>query len=306
MIEKNTKIKQYAKELGFDNVGIVKAEFLFDEKDNLNNWLKKGYNAKMSFMNRNIDKRLNPRLLVENAKSVIVLLKNYFTENQQIKDTYKISKFAYSSDYHDIIKKDLQQLFNFINDEIQPISGRFFVDSAPVLEGAWAKKAGLGWIGKNSLLLTKKGSFFFIAELIIDLELDYEVVDYKSFCGTCTKCIDSCPTNAIVAPYTVDANKCISYQTIENKEEIDILLKNKFEDWIFGCDICQDICPWNKKSEFTENEHFKISDLLKNMSKNDWETLTKESFNNIFTNSAVKRTKYEGLMRNINFVSKTK
>ena len=302
MITKSEKIKEYAKQIDFDAVGIVSADFLSEEKNNLNNWLKNGYNAEMDFMNRNIDKRLDPRELVDNAKSVIVVLKNYFPEKHQIKNTYKISKFSYGNDYHHVIKNDLRKLFNFINDEIQPIKGRIFVDSAPVLEGAWAKKAGLGWVGKNSLLLTKKGSFFFIGELIIDLELESETVDYKSFCGTCTKCIDACPTNAIVEPYIVDANKCISYQTIENKGDIDISLKGKFENWIFGCDICQDVCPWNKKSTPTNEKHFKITDLLQNLTKKEWQNLNRESFNNIFKNSAISRTKLSGLKRNIEFI----
>ncbi|MBN2894025.1 MAG: tRNA epoxyqueuosine(34) reductase QueG [Bacteroidales bacterium] len=299
--EKSKKIKEFANEIGFDNVGIVKADFLNDEKENLANWLNNGYNADMQYLENNFDKRLDPRLLVENAKSVIVVIKNYFPENQQLEDTFKVSKYSYNDDYHTVIKNNLHKLFNFINTEIQPVKGRIFVDSAPVLEKAWAKKAGLGWIGKNSLLLTKKGSFFFIGEIVIDIELDYEVIDYKSFCGNCIKCIDACPTNAIVKPYIVDSNKCISYQTIENKGEIDISLKGKFENWIFGCDICQDVCPWNKFSEPTSNQQFKISDLLQNMSKKDWKNLTVDEFNNIFKGSAVKRTKYEGLMRNINF-----
>lgn len=288
--------------MGFDEIGIVKADFLAEEKARYIEWLNKGYNADMQYMARNIDKRLDPRLLVENAKSVIVVLKNYYPKTKQIENTFKISKYSLGQDYHKVLKDDLYKLYNYINTEIEPISGRVFVDSAPVLERTWAKKAGLGWIGKNSLLITKKGSFFFIGIIIIDIELEYEKPDYKSFCGKCTRCIDACPTNAIVEPYVVNAQKCISYQTIENKKEIDEDLKNKFKDWIFGCDICQDICPWNRYAEYSDVDVFKISDLIKNKTKEDWVKLTKEEFNNIFKNSPVKRTKYKGLMRNINFV----
>lgn len=299
---KSEKIKDFAKKIGFDDVGIVKAHFLIEEKEYLLSWLKNEYHADMQYMAKNIEKRLDPRLLVENAKSIIVLLKNYYPQEKQIVDSYKISKYAYNLDYHDVIKNDLLKLYDFINNEIEPINGRMFVDSAPVLERVWAKKAGLGWIGKNSLLITKKGSFFFIAELILDIELEYETKDYKNFCGTCTKCIDSCPTNAIVEPFVIDSKKCISYQTIENKNEIDENLKGKFEDWIYGCDICQDVCPWNKFVEPSNSEAFKIASMLKEMNKNNWENLTKEKYDNIFMKTAVKRTKYSGLMRNIKFV----
>ena len=303
MQEKSIKIKQLAKKVGFDDVGIVKADFLKEQENYVRNWLNNSYNAEMDYMANNFEKRLNPSLLVEGAKSVIIVLKNYLPENRQINNTYKISKYAYSTDYHQVIKRKLSELFDLINNEIEPVSGRFFVDSAPVLERALAQKAGLGWIGKNSLLLTKKGSFFFIGELIIDLELNYDYTQISSYCGTCTKCIDACPTRAIIEPNVVDARKCISYQTIENKNNIDISLKGKFNDYIFGCDICQDVCPWNNKSE-TNNE-FNGSDFLLKMTKNDWKNLTKEKFDTIFNKSAVKRTKYSGLMRNINFVSNT-
>ncbi len=290
-------IKNKALELGFSACGISKSDFLPDDKINLENWLAKGYNAEMQFMNNYFNKRLDTRLLVENSKSVISVLMNYYPEKQQTENcNYKISKFAYGKDYHFIIKEKLQQLFDFINENIAKIEGRIFVDSAPVLESSWAKKSGLGWIGKNSLLITKKGSFFFIGEIICDLELEPDI-PINEYCGTCDKCITACPTNAITEPYVVDANKCISYLTIEKKGDLDE--KTNLHDWIFGCDICQDACPWNKKSEILSEELFNPHpNLLKN-TKKDWENLNKTDFNTIFKKSAVKRTKYDGLMRNI-------
>ncbi len=303
--EKTQKIKQFAKKIGFDDIGIVKAIFLEEEKERLLSWLENNYHANMGYMERNVEKRLDPRLLVENAKSVIVLLRNYYPEKkQQHKDSYKISKYAYGQDYHNVIKKYLWQLYDYINTEIEPITGRVFVDSAPIMERTWAKRAGLGWIGKNSLLITKRGSFFFISELIIDLELDYENVSYREYCGKCTRCVDACPTNAIVKPYVVDAVKCISYQTIENKGELDKNLTGMFDDWIYGCDICQDVCPWNRYAKESDVDEFKITSLLNEMNKEDWENISKTTFDNIFRKSAVKRTKYSGLVRNINFVNK--
>ncbi len=297
-------IKEYALNLGFDDVGIIKADFLKDEEKRLREWLNRRYNAEMSYMERNFQKRLDVRELVENAKTVIVVLKNYYPKELQQADTYQISKYAYSADYHKIIKDDLHKLFNYINSEIQPILGRVFVDSAPVLEKTLAKNAGLGWIGKNSLLLTKKGSYYFIGEIIIDLELNYDDVDFLSYCGTCTKCIDACPTNAIVEPYIVDANKCISYLSIEKKGAFDEKMSLNFENNIFGCDICQDVCPWNRKVKSTIDERFNPNFLLLQLKKDDWINLSKQKFDNIFNTSAVKRTKYEGLMRNIEYVNK--
>ncbi len=303
--EKTQKIKQFAKKLGFDDVGIVKAVFLEDEKERLLSWLKKNYHADMGYMERNVEKRLDPRLLVENAKSIIVLLRNYYPQKKQdTTKSYKIAKYAYGQDYHDVIKKYLWQLYDYINTEIEPITGRVFVDSAPVMERTWARRAGLGWIGKNSLLITKKGSFFFISELIIDLELDYETPTYKEYCGKCTRCIDACPPKAIVAPRVVDSAKCISYQTIENKGEVDKNLTGMLDDWIYGCDICQDVCPWNRYAQASDVEEFKITEMLHEMSKEDWQNLSKLTFDNIFRKSAVKRAKYSGLVRNIKFVNK--
>ncbi len=296
-------IKKYAIQIGFDDLGIVKADFLDSEKKYFLDWLDKGYNAEMGYMSRNIEKRLDPRLLVENAKSIIVVIKNYYPQNLQNTDTYKISKYAYNQDYHIVIKNDLTKLFEFINQNVTKIKGRIFVDSAPVLERAWAKKTGLGWIGKNSMLITKKGSFFFIGVIISDLETEYKPLEMDSYCGNCTKCIDACPTNAIVEPFVIDSNKCISYQTIENKGEIELNLKDKFNDFIFGCDICQDVCPWNTKQNPTNDKRFSLKDEIKILDKKTWEKLNKETFDNIFVNSAVKRTKFDKIVRNIKFVS---
>lgn len=301
-LNNNEKIKKYALEIGFDDVGIIRADFLSDEKDNLQKWLDNNYHAEMSYMERNFDKRLDARLLVENAKSIIVVLKNYYPPKVQNSDTYQISKYAYGQDYHKVLKDDLYKLFEFINNEINETKGRVFVDSAPVLEKAIAKKAGLGWIGKNSMLLTKKGSFFFIGEIIIDLELSYSDKELASFCGNCTKCIDACPTNAIVEPYIINANKCISYLTIEKKGDFDDNLNLNFENNIFGCDICQNVCPWNKKSTPTNDPRLLNNSILLKLKHNDWENISQQTFNNIFKHSPVKRTKLEGLRRNINFV----
>jgi len=253
-------------------------------------------------MENHFDKRLNPTLLVEDAKSVVSLLLNYYPEAKQIGDTYKISKYAYGQDYHYVIKDKLKELLFSIQEKIGAVSGRAFVDSAPVLDKAWAAKSGLGWIGKNSNLLTQKvGSFYFIAELIIDLELDYDnpVTDH---CGTCTACIDACPTEAIVSPYVVDGSKCISYFTIELKEAIPQEMKGKFDDWMFGCDVCQDVCPWNRFSKPHNEPLFNPNPHLLSMSKKDWIEMTEETFKVVFKNSAVKRTKYQGLKRNIGFL----
>ena len=256
----------------------------------------------MSYMENHFDKRLNPTLLVDDAKSVISLLLNYFPSEKQNPDSFKISKYAYGNDYHQVIKEKLNQLLQFIQTEIGEVSGRAFVDSAPVLDKAWAAKSGLGWIGKNSNLITQKvGSFYFIAELIIDLNLTYDhaVTDH---CGSCTACIDACPTEAIVAPYVVDGSKCISYFTIELKENIPEEMKGKFSDWIFGCDICQDVCPWNKFSKAHSEPLFNPNSDLLSFSKKDWQEITTDTFHKVFKNSAVKRTKFEGFKRNINFL----
>ena len=295
-------IKKEAKRLGFLSCGISKAEFLEDEAPRLENWLNKNMHGEMSYMANHFDKRLDPTLLVPDSKSVVSLLLNYFPEETQTNETYKISKYAYGEDYHFVIKDKLKQLLNFIQNEIGEVHGRAFTDSAPVLDKAWAAKSGLGWIGKHSNLITKSnGSFYFIAELIIDLELDYDyaVTDH---CGSCTACLDACPTQAITEPYVVDGSKCISYFTIELKNEIPSDMKGKFDDWMFGCDICQDVCPWNRFSKPHKEPLFNSSKELLTMSKKEWEEITEEVFQKTFEKSAVKRTKYSGLIRNINFL----
>jgi epoxyqueuosine reductase len=282
--------------------GISKAGFLEQEAPRLENWLNKNQHGQMSYMENNFDKRLNPTLLVEDAKSVVSLLLNYYPAELQNQETYKISKYAYGQDYHFVIKEKLKEFLFSIQSNIGEVSGRAFVDSAPILDKAWAAKSGLGWIGKNSNLLTQQvGSFYFIAELIIDLELEYDYAT-TDHCGTCTACIDACPTEAIVAPYIVDGSKCISYFTIELKENIPPEMKGKFDDWAFGCDICQDVCPWNKFSKPHNEPLFNPNPELLSMSKKDWEEITEETFKVVFKNSAVKRTKFEGLKRNIEFL----
>lgn len=301
--EKYSKfIKSEAKRLGFLSCGISKAGFLEVEAPRLENWLNQNHQGQMSYMENNFDKRLNPTLLVEDAKSVVSLLLNYYPSEFQNPESYKISKYAFGQDYHFVIKEKLKELLFSIQSTIGEVSGRAFVDSAPVLDKAWAAKSGLGWIGKNSNLITKKtGSFYFIAELIIDLELEYDF-STTDHCGTCTACIDACPTDAIMAPYVVDGSKCISYFTIELKDNIPAEMKGKFEDWAFGCDICQDICPWNKFSKAHNEPLFNSNLDLLTMSKRDWEEITEDTFKIVFKNSALKRTKLDGFRRNINFL----
>jgi len=295
-------IKSEAKRLGFLSCGISKSGFLEEEAPRLEQWLNKNQHGQMTYMENHFDKRLNPNLLVDDAKSVVSLLLNYYPSETQIEDTYKISKYAYGQDYHFVIKEKLKELLHSIQENIGEVSGRAFVDSAPVLDKAWAAKSGLGWMGKNTNLITKSiGSFYFIAELIIDLELDYDSAT-KDHCGTCTACIDACPTEAIVAPYVVDGSKCISYFTIELKDHIPTEMKGKFNDWAFGCDICQDVCPWNKFSKPHSEPLFNPNPELLSMSKKEWEEITKDTFEAVFKNSAVKRTKWEGLKRNIDFL----
>lgn len=296
------QIKAEAKRLGFLSCGIAQAGFLEAEAPRLERWLKNGFQGEMQYMENHFDKRLDPTLLVDGAKSVISLLLNYYPETIQNSDTYQISKYAYGEDYHFVIKQKLSELLQFIQTEIGEIKGRAFVDSAPVLDKAWAAKSGLGWVGKNSNLITQKtGSFYFIAELIIDLPLDYDTPT-TDHCGTCTACIDACPTQAIVAPYVVDGSKCISYYTIELQNQLPVEMKGTWNDWIFGCDICQDVCPWNRFSKpNTEPALQPHSDLLQ-FSKKDWEEITEDTFRKVFKNSAVKRTKFKGLQRNINFL----
>lgn len=299
---KTQLIKKQAAALGFISCGISKAEFLEQEAPRLEQWLNSNRHGQMTYMENHFDKRLDPRLLVDGAKSVISLLLNYYPSEVQNPDSYKISKYAYGEDYHFVIKDKLKQLLEFIQEEIGEVNGRAFVDSAPVLDKAWAAKSGLGWVGKNANLITQKvGSFYFIAELIVDMELDYDTPT-TDHCGTCTKCIDACPTDAIVSPYVVDGSKCISYFTIELKDNLPEEMKGKFNDWMFGCDVCQDVCPWNRFSKPHQEPLFIPKPELLEFSKRDWQEITKETFNKVFKNSAVKRTKFEGLMRNIDFL----
>ncbi|TSJ40844.1 tRNA epoxyqueuosine(34) reductase QueG [Mucilaginibacter corticis] len=297
-------IKAEAKKLGFLFCGIAKAEFLEQEAPRLEAWLNKGMHGEMQYMENYFDKRLDPRLLVDGAKSVISLGLNYYTENTQSDPTApKISKYAYGKDYHTVIKDKLKQLLAIINEKIGEIGGRAFVDSAPVLDKAWAKKAGLGWIGKNTNLINQKtGSFFFLAELIVDIELEYDIDPTADHCGTCTRCIDACPTDAIVGPYVVDGSRCISYLTIELKNEIPQEFKGKMDNWMFGCDICQDVCPWNKFSIINNEPAFDPHPDLLNLNANDLREITEDVFQKVFKNSAVKRTKFNGLKRNIEFL----
>ena len=296
-------IKAEAKRLGFLSCGISKAEFLEEEAPRLERWLHNNMHGNMHYMENHFDKRLDPTLLVEGSKSVISLTYNYYTDAvQQDPDAPKISKYAYGVDYHYVIKDKLNQLLEYIKDEIGDVHGRAFVDSAPIMEKAWAKKSGLGWIGKHSNLITQKvGSYYFIAELIVDLDLevDHAATDH---CGSCTACIDACPTQAITEPYKVDGSKCISYFTIELKENIPNEMKGQFDQWMFGCDVCQEVCPWNRFSKNHSEPLFSPKPELLSMSKKDWEEITQETFNKVFKKSAVKRTKYSGLKRNIRFL----
>ena len=300
-------IKSEALSIGFLSCGISKAEFLSEEAPKLESWLKSGFNGEMSYMERNFDKRLDPRLLVPGSKSVISLLFNYYTEKKYKKNQEpKISSYAYGKDYHFVVKEKLRELLSRIKNLVGDINGRVFVDSAPVMDRAWAKKSGLGWIGKNTNLINKKtGSFFFIAELILDLELEY---DYPTtdHCGSCTACIDSCPTNALATPYKMDATKCISYATIELKNNIPDSFKDNMRGWIFGCDICQDVCPWNRFSTNHNEPSFEDKKNISDMSKKQWEDLTKEVFDKVFKDSPIKRTGYSGIKRNINFAFSSK
>ncbi|WP_415223350.1 tRNA epoxyqueuosine(34) reductase QueG [Psychroserpens sp.] len=295
-------IKTEAKRLGFLSCGISKAGFLEEEAPRLEKWLKNNAHGEMRYMENHFDKRLDPTKLVEGSKSVVSLLLNYYPSEIQNPESYQLSKYAYGTDYHFVIKDKLKELLQSIQDEIGDVHGRAFVDSAPVLDKAWAAKSGLGWIGKHSNLLTQQiGSFYFIAELIIDLDLEYDYAT-TDHCGTCTACIEACPTEAITEPYVVDGSKCISYFTIELKENIPLDFKGQFDDWMFGCDICQDVCPWNKFSKAHSEPLFNPHPELLDMTKKDWEEITKDTFNKVFKKSAVKRTKFDGLERNIKFL----
>ena len=300
----SNKIKLAAQKLGFLSCGISKADFLEDEAPRLEQWLSQGHNGSMYYMERNFDKRLDPRILVPGAKSIVSLLLNYHTDQKQIDpEAPKISSYAYGLDYHSVIKKKLKKMMKIIHREIGEVNGRVFVDSAPVMEKAWAAKSGLGWVGKNTNLISKKiGSFFFIAELILDLELEYDL-PVADHCGSCTACIDACPTEALIKPYQIDGSKCISYLTIELKESIPSEFKGKMDNWAFGCDVCQTVCPWNRFSTPNDESAFKPQSDLLSLSKKEWEEMTESVFNTVFKNSAVKRTKFNGLKRNIKFLS---
>lgn len=298
-------IKKIANELGFDFCGISKAGFLEDEAGKLEKWLNNNYHGEMAYMANHFDKRTDPTKLVEGAKSVVSLLLNYYPEEIQNEGSPKISKYAYGKDYHLVIKEKLFQFMERIREEIGEVGGRVFVDSAPVMDKVWAAKSGLGWIGKHSNLINKNmGSFFFIAELILDIELEPDA-PIKDYCGSCTRCIDACPTNAITEPYVVDGSKCISYFTIELKKEIPESYRDKFDDWAFGCDICQDVCPWNRFSKPGKISDFHIKPEIQRYNLHDWKELTEEVFNKVFKDSPLKRTGYDGMMRNIKFISKS-
>ena len=300
-------IKHTASELGFDFCGIAKAIQLDDDARRLEQWLNNGMNGSMEYMQNHFDLRINPTLLVPGAKSVITLLLNYFPAQEQEIDSPKIAKYAYGNDYHDVIRQKLNEFFFRIKEKIGAINGRGFVDSAPVLERAWAQKSGLGWIGKNGNLINKKqGSFFFIASIIIDLELIYDNPLVKDYCGTCTKCIDNCPTEAILPNKVIDGSKCISYFTIELKDAlIPDAMKGKFDNWLFGCDVCQDVCPWNRFSKQTNEPGFKPIPEIINFNDKDWEELTEEKFKIIFKDSPVKRSKFNGIKRNLHFINQS-
>ncbi len=297
-------IKQEAKRLGFDFCGISKAGFLEEEAPRLENWLNNQMNGEMHYMENYFDKRLDPRLLVEGSESVISLLLNYYPQEQQTDPAApRISKYAYGKDYHLVIKEKCHAFIQSLRENIGDINGRCFVDSAPVMDKVWAKKAGLGWIGKHSNLISKQhGSYFFIAEIILDVKLAYDA-ETKDYCGTCTRCIDACPTQAITSPYVVDGSKCISYFTIELKNNIPETYKNKLSDWVFGCDICQDVCPWNRFSQQHQEPLFKPSSDMLSWDRKAWMEISEEVFRKTFKDSAVKRAGYRGLKRNLNALS---
>ncbi len=311
MLQRNNHtllIKHLATELGFDYCGIAKAEKLDDDARRLEQWLNKGMHGSMQYMENYFDLRTNPSLLVPGARSVITLLMNYYPAEFQKKEAPKIAKYAYGKDYHEVIREKLNALLMLIKEKIGDINGRGFVDSAPVLERTWAQKSGLGWVGKNGNLLNKKsGSYFFIATLIADIELDYDNPYTKDFCGSCTRCIDSCPTGAILPGKTIDGSRCISYFTIELKDAlIPVNMQGKFNNWMFGCDVCQDVCPWNRFSKpHTEIAFTPLPQIL-NFTTSQWEELTEENFKIIFKNSPLKRTKYAGIKRNLNFLKDKK
>jgi len=302
---KNTSfIKTLTAQSGFDYCGIAKAEKLDEDARRLEQWLNKGLHGKMQYMENYFDLRIDPAKLVPGAKSVITLLLNYYPEQVQREGAPKIARYAYGKDYHEVIREKLNTLLQQLRAEIGEINGRGFVDSAPVLERTWAQKSGLGWIGKNgNLINSKSGSYFFIATLITDIELDYESPMNKDYCGTCTRCIDNCPTEAILPNKVIDGSRCISYYTIELKDAlIPSNMQGKFDNWMFGCDVCQDVCPWNRFSKPTNEASFSPLPAILNFTTADWEELTEESFKIIFKNSPLKRTKFSGIKRNLHFI----
>ncbi len=301
--ERTNFIKATARQLGFSFCGISNARFLEEEAPKLEAWLKKDYHGSMSYMENFFDKRLDPALLVPGAKSVVSLLYNYFPAKELPETGFNVARYAYGEDYHFVVKDKLRIFMDEIRRAIGDVGGRVFVDSAPVMERAWAKESGLGWVGKNSLLLNREaGSFFFLAELIIDLELTADG-PVKDYCGTCTACMDACPTDAIPEPYVVDGSRCISYFTIELKDEIPSEVNGKFGNWIFGCDICQEVCPWNRFAAPHNEPRFNLSDEVSALTKSDWREMTEEVFQKLFRHSPLKRTKFEGIKRNVRFVS---
>jgi len=308
MLSNKQRIQQEALRLGFMSVGFAKADFLEEDAIRLESFLKNNYHGKMSYLENHFDLRVDPRKLVPNAKSVITLLLNYYPNESQDIDSPKIAKYAWGMDYHDVIKEKLKALFAYINQHIGQIDGRGFVDSAPVLERTWANKSGLGWIGKNGNLINKQaGSFFFIATLICDLELEPDPTFKTDHCGTCTRCIDACPTDAIIDNKKIDASKCISYLTIELKDQlIPDAFEGKMDNWLFGCDVCQDVCPWNRFSKPHTEQAFKAHKEILNLSSQEWEALEESTFNTLFKHSPLKRSKWKGLQRNIHFINKTK
>ncbi len=302
--ENSRKIKQKALELGFLQAGIARADHLADDAARLRDWLDRGYHGSMGYMENHFEKRVDPRKLVEGARSVVVVLQNYFTrEKQQDESAPRISKYAYGKDYHRIVRKKLHNLYDYMGEHIGAHKGRVFVDSAPVLERAWGRLAGLGWIGKHSLLLSRKhGSWFFIGVIITDLELDADR-PMKDYCGDCTRCVDACPTGAILPGKSVDASRCISFLTIENREaRIPEEFRGCMQNWAFGCDICQDVCPWNSNAHPHSEPWLDPLPGLLEMTRHDWVNLDEVKFNSLFEGSAMKRTKFTGMRRNIDFL----
>jgi epoxyqueuosine reductase len=300
-------VKSIASDMGFDFCGISEAKFLEEEATHLEEWLRRGYQGRMNYLEKNFDKRLDPRLLVPGARSVVSLAYNYYPKKDLgAKADLKLAKYAYGEDYHSVIKEKLREFLDRLREGIGQINGRVFVDSAPVMERAWAASSGIGWKGKNSLLLNRSmGSFFFLAEIILDIDLDPDG-PIKDYCGSCTACMDACPTDAIPEPYVVDGSKCISYFTIELKDEIPAGVAGKFENWIFGCDICQDVCPWNRFSRAHSEPRFDPAPDLGNMRESDWRDISEDVFRHLFKDSAVQRTKLSGLKRNVAFVTGSK